>query len=79
MWDVLSGDFDTSITKERCLENVIMNIRNGSIVVFHDSEKAFPLLEYCLPRTLEYLSSNGFQMEALARISLKNRDEEKVI
>jgi peptidoglycan/xylan/chitin deacetylase (PgdA/CDA1 family) len=79
MWDVLSGDFDTSISKERCLENVIMNIRNGSIVVFHDSERAFPLLEYCLPRTLEYLSSNGFRMEALVQEPLKNRDEKDII
>ena len=61
MWDVLSGDFDESITKDQCLQNVILNVRNGSIVVFHDSAKAFPLLEYCLPRTLEYLSGKGYR------------------
>ena len=25
MWDVLSGDFDQSISKEKCLKNVIKN------------------------------------------------------
>ena len=65
MWDVLSGDFDDGITKEQCLENVILNVKRGSIVVFHDSEKAFRHLQYCLPRTLTYLSGEGFHFETL--------------
>jgi peptidoglycan-N-acetylglucosamine deacetylase len=65
MWDVLSCDFDASITKDECLQNVILNVKNGSIVVFHDSEKAFPHLEFCLPRTLEFLTGRGFQFEGL--------------
>jgi peptidoglycan/xylan/chitin deacetylase (PgdA/CDA1 family) len=79
MWDVLSGDFDMGISRERCLHNVILNIKNGSIVVFHDSAKAFPLLEYCLPRTLEYLSNNGFRMEAMERLPLKVKNGEENI
>lgn len=65
MWDVLSGDFDVSITKEQCLQNVVLNTGKGSIVVFHDSEKAFPLLEYVLPRTLEFFLKKGFRFEGL--------------
>lgn len=61
MWDVLSADFDTSITKEKCLENVITNIKSGSIIIFHDSVKAFPNLEYTLPRVLEYIDQKHFQ------------------
>ena len=34
MWDVLSGDFDTSLSPEKCCENVIKNTRNGSILCF---------------------------------------------
>lgn len=60
MWDVLSADFDVNISPQRCLENVIWNIRPGSIITFHDSEKAFPRLEYTLPRTLVYLRERGF-------------------
>ena len=40
MWDVLSGDFDTSITGKEVASNVLKNIKPGSIVVMHDSQKA---------------------------------------
>ena len=65
MWDVLSEDFDTSISKEKCLENVINNIQSGSIIVFHDSIKAFPNLEYTLPKVLEIGSKKGFIFEKI--------------
>ena len=60
MWDVLSVDFDVTITPEQCLENVLKNVRSGSIIVFHDSVKAFVNLEFVLPRTLEFLKQKGF-------------------
>ncbi|MFV8341793.1 polysaccharide deacetylase family protein [Flavobacterium sp. XS2P39] len=60
MWDVLSADFDQNLSKEACLENVLSNVKSGSIIVFHDSIKAFKNLEYALPRTLAYLNENNF-------------------
>ena len=45
MWDVISGDFDNSLNGDQCVQNVILNATKGSIVVFHDSEKAFPRLQ----------------------------------
>ncbi|MFZ4105335.1 polysaccharide deacetylase family protein [Flavobacterium sp.] len=60
MWDVLSVDFDATITPEQCLENVLKNIIPGSIIVFHDSVKAYSNLEYVLPRTLDFLKQKGF-------------------
>ncbi|MDO9276866.1 MAG: polysaccharide deacetylase family protein [Lutibacter sp.] len=60
MWDVLSGDFDPKISNEKCLENVIRNIQNGSVVVFHDSDKASEKLKFVLPKVLEYYSAKGF-------------------
>jgi peptidoglycan-N-acetylglucosamine deacetylase len=65
MWDVLSGDFDQSITPEKCLENTISNVTSGSVIVFHDSEKAFPNLEYALPKTLKFLTENGFVCDVI--------------
>lgn len=65
MWDVLSGDFDMDITNERCLSNVILNARPGSIVVFHDSQKALLKLQYVLPRVLEYFSEKGYSFKAI--------------
>lgn len=65
MWDVLSADYDINLTKEKCLENVIKNVQSGSIIVFHDSIKAFPRLEYVLPRVLKHLKENGFNFKTL--------------
>jgi len=65
MWDVLSGDFDERISKEQCVRNVLRHCKNGSIIVFHDSLKAFGRLEYALPLVLEKLSEQGFQFKTL--------------
>ncbi|MCX6208031.1 MAG: polysaccharide deacetylase family protein [Bacteroidetes bacterium] len=65
MWDVLSGDFDIHLSKEKCLENVLLNTKDGSIVVFHDSEKAFERLEYALPKMLEHFTQLGYSFKAL--------------
>ena len=65
MWDVLSGDFDQNLNKESCLQNVTKNVNNGSIIVFHDSEKAFKNLEYTLPKTLEYFTKKGYIFKTL--------------
>ena len=66
MWDVLSGDFDQNTSKEKCLENVIKNTKKGSIVVFHDSKKAFKNLQYTLPKTLEYFTEKGYVFKTLS-------------
>lgn len=66
MWDILSEDFDATISKEKCLENVINNMQSGSIIVFHDSIKAFPHLEFVLPKVLEIGSKKGFVFEKIS-------------
>lgn len=65
MWDVLSGDFDDKMSPDKCLKKVIDNAGNGSVVVFHDSLKAFPRLEYALPRALEHWSEKGYSFNGL--------------
>ena len=65
MWDVLSGDFDQSLSKEQCLEHTIKHIHSGSIVVFHDSAKSFKNLDYVLPRLLEHYSSKDYEFKSL--------------
>jgi peptidoglycan/xylan/chitin deacetylase (PgdA/CDA1 family) len=70
MWDVLSIDYNTSLDGDRVLQNVIRNVKPGSIIVFHDSEKASDNLAFALPRTLEYLRENNFTMKAIPSRSL---------
>lgn len=65
MWDILSADFDRTISPEKCAENVVKNSSSGSIIIFHDSVKAAENLKYALPKTLRYLKENGYKMEAL--------------
>ena len=60
MWDVLSADFDQSISPQKCLENVVKNVKSGSVIVFHDSIKASQNLKFALPKTLSFLKENGF-------------------
>lgn len=60
MWDLLSADFDPSISKERCFKNVSESIKPDSIVVFHDSLKAEKNLRYALPKLLEFISEKGW-------------------
>jgi peptidoglycan/xylan/chitin deacetylase (PgdA/CDA1 family) len=65
MWDVLSGDFDVALTGETCSINVIKQAQPGSVIVFHDSEKAFPRLKEALPKALQYFSEKGYRFEAI--------------
>ncbi len=65
MWNVLSGDFDTKLSPEKCFQNVLLHARPGSIIVFHDSSKAFDRMSYALPKMLEHFSKLGFQFKAL--------------
>jgi len=65
MWDVLSGDFDANLTEENCLNNVLLNTTAGSIIVFHDSQKAFEKLTFTLPKVLDFFSKKGYQFKSL--------------
>ena len=60
LWDVLSYDFDKNIAPEKCVSNVLSNVKPGSIIVFHDNVKAEKNLIHSLPIVLEKLSSEGF-------------------
>lgn len=65
MWDLLSGDFDTSLSGQTCLELCKKQLRPGSIIVLHDSEKAWDRLEILLPNLLAYAADQGYSFEAL--------------
>lgn len=65
MWDVLSADFDQTISPEKCLENATKKVISGSIIVFHDSVKAFKNLEYTLPRAIAHYKKKGFVFDVL--------------
>jgi hypothetical protein len=65
MWDVLTKDYNQNLKPEDLLQNSILASSNGSIVVFHDSQKAFRNLKYILPRYLQHFSELGYQFKKL--------------
>ena len=65
MWDILSFDWQNSINETTCLKNVISKTKSGSIVVFHDSEKASKNMQYALPKVLKHFSEQGYQFKSL--------------
>lgn len=65
LWDVLSYDWDKSVSEVDCLNNVISATKKGSIIVFHDSIKASQNLKYVLPKVLEHYTKEGYIFKAL--------------
>jgi len=65
MWEVLSADFDRSLGGKDCARHVTRHARPGSIVVFHDSEKAWDRLRVALPVVLKHFSDLGYRFEAI--------------
>lgn len=66
MGSVLSGDYNPALLPDRVLCNVTRFVRGGSIVVFHDSWKAFPRTRYALPRAIEYIRDEGYLFKTLS-------------
>ena len=65
MWNSLSADFDSSIDGVTCFNNVISTMKNGSIIVFHDSEKALDRMKIALPLLIQYCREQHYEIRAL--------------
>ena len=66
MWDIISRDYNRNIPPRTCLKNVTKYLSGGSIVVFHDSEKAFRNMRYALPRTPDKVAEMGLCCNSFA-------------
>ena len=65
MWDVLTADYQRSVSPNSCLKNSIAATRSGSIIVFHDSVKAERTLTYALPRFIEHFLEMGYSFNSI--------------
>lgn len=65
MWDVLAFDWNASLSKNECAQNVITKAESGSVVVFHDSEKASAHMKYALTKTLDHFSEKGYVFKSI--------------
>ena len=65
MWDILTYDYDKGLDIEYAVRRITSLTRKGSIVVFHDSQKAKKQLEKLLPAYLKQMSDKGFRFELI--------------
>jgi len=64
-WSVIAYDWDSDLTSEQVYNNVIFNAKDGAIIAFHDSEKAYPRMIEALPKVLEYFTKQGFKFKSI--------------
>ena len=65
MWSFLSGDYNQDLSASSIIQAGIKHIKPGSILVFHDSVKAFPRLKIVLPAILDYCIQQNYKPEVL--------------
>ncbi len=65
MYDLVTRDYSKKLNGEQVLGNVKRYARNGSIIVFHDSLKAEKNMRYAMPRAIEWLLEQGYELRAL--------------
>ena len=65
LWDVITRDYNPSLSEEKVLDIAKKYTRNGSIVVFHDSLKAEKNMKYAFPKAVKYWLENGYTFETL--------------
>lgn len=66
MYDLVTRDYSKRMTPEKVFANVKRYTRNGSIIVFHDSLKAWRNLQDALPRSIEWLREQGYEFRVLS-------------
>lgn len=64
-YDLVTRDYSRRQSGAQVLNNVRRYVRNGSIIVFHDSLRSKDNLEFALPRAIEWLLSEGYQFKVL--------------
>ena len=65
MYDVVARDYSSKLTGDEVFETVRRSVRDGSVIVFHDSVKAAPRLRESLPRVMEWLKEQGYEFGAI--------------
>lgn len=62
MYDLVTRDYSIKMSPQEVFRNVRRYARNGSIIVFHDSLKAERNMKEVLPRAIEWLQNEGYEL-----------------
>ncbi len=68
MYDLVTRDYSRKLNPRQVLANVKRYTRNGSIIVFHDSLKAERNLREALPKAIEWLKEQGYEILAMSMV-----------
>ena len=65
LWDILSMDFKKNITPDDIKKNVLNNIQNGSIIVFHNNKNSLQKFKPILQETITELKKRGYTFSTI--------------
>lgn len=65
MYDLVTRDYSRRLSPDDVVRNVRRYVRDGSIIVFHDSLKSFPRLLTALPESLQWLKEQGYEFDLI--------------
>lgn len=68
MWDVNGADFRTHISDDTLAENLLKNVRKGSIVLLHDNPKFIHKTLSILTKTIPTLKMQGWHFKSIGKI-----------
>lgn len=66
MFDLVTRDYSKEVTAQDVVDNVKKYVRNGSIIVFHDSLKSIEKLKTALPQSIEWLKDAGYRFSLIS-------------
>jgi peptidoglycan/xylan/chitin deacetylase (PgdA/CDA1 family) len=64
-WDILTRDYEATRTPDEMFRQIRRHVRPGSIINFHDSLKSNERMLQVLPRVIEFLQAEHYEIETL--------------
>ncbi|MDO4462689.1 MAG: polysaccharide deacetylase family protein [Bacteroidia bacterium] len=64
-WDVMPKDYDRRLTPQEVFNNVKRYVRDGSVIVLHDSVKSNERMRYTLEATIDWALERGWEIRRL--------------
>ena len=68
IWDVITRDYNQSLTPEQVVNIVQRYTRNGSVIVFHDSIKAQNNVLNALEPSIQWLIEQGYTFKLINEV-----------
>lgn len=64
-WDIVTRDYAPRVTADKIVHRIQRNVRNGSIITFHDSLRTIDKLPVALPEAIQWMRKQGYEFKLL--------------